>query len=259
MRDWELVDSDRFSFDDSDRFEEDSLCSWISEPESLCNNWRGWKKSTFNAPNASNGSPPAQFQNAGTSFSTLCVGGKKNSVPDFTVAANPASSRTTQLNLVEMAAKCVASHIPFEMVERFYLPVPEQLQLRIAFWSFPEHEEDIRLYSCLANGSAEEFMKGERLFKNDSVSDILQIGKLEISLLCIHGLQVFSANSKIVSPGFHLSATVKPNVREAHKVAVTFDRRRVTSCTCTCNSTSNWCGHVVAVCLHRIFQVRKYT
>lgn len=36
---------DRGSFDDSDRFEEeDSLCSWISESESLVNNWRGWKK-----------------------------------------------------------------------------------------------------------------------------------------------------------------------------------------------------------------------
>ena len=32
------------------------------------------------------------------------------------------------------------------------------------------------MYSCLANGSAEEFQKGERLFRNDSVSDILQIG-----------------------------------------------------------------------------------
>jgi len=55
--------------------------------------------------------------------------------------------------------------------------------------------------------------------------------------------------------GFHLSATVKPNLREAHKVAVTFDRRRVISCTCTCTASTNWCGHVVAVCLHRIFQV----
>lgn len=35
---------DSHSFDDSDRFEEDSLCSWSSEPESLCNNWRGWKR-----------------------------------------------------------------------------------------------------------------------------------------------------------------------------------------------------------------------
>lgn len=40
--DWE--ENDRFSFEDSDRFEEDSLCSWSSEPESICNNWRGWKK-----------------------------------------------------------------------------------------------------------------------------------------------------------------------------------------------------------------------
>lgn len=37
-------DTDTFSFEDSDRFEEDSLCSWSSEHESLCNNWRGWKK-----------------------------------------------------------------------------------------------------------------------------------------------------------------------------------------------------------------------
>ena len=40
---WE---EDRFTFEDSDRFEEDSLCSWSTEPESLCNNWRGWKKPT---------------------------------------------------------------------------------------------------------------------------------------------------------------------------------------------------------------------
>ena len=43
MLEW-MEEGDRMSFDDSDRFEEDSLCSWGSEPESLCNNWRGWKK-----------------------------------------------------------------------------------------------------------------------------------------------------------------------------------------------------------------------
>ena len=43
MIDWE-AEGDQFSFDDSDRFEEDSMCSWISEPESLCNNWRGWRR-----------------------------------------------------------------------------------------------------------------------------------------------------------------------------------------------------------------------
>lgn len=42
MLEWE--EGDRFSFEDSDRFEEDSLCSWSTEPESVCNNWRGWKR-----------------------------------------------------------------------------------------------------------------------------------------------------------------------------------------------------------------------
>lgn len=41
---WNAEECDSHSFDDSDRFEEDSLCSWSSEPESLCNNWRGWKR-----------------------------------------------------------------------------------------------------------------------------------------------------------------------------------------------------------------------
>jgi len=47
-------------------------------------------------------------------------------------------------SLVELTAQAVARHIPFEVVEHFRPPVPEQLQLRIAFWSFPENEEDIR-------------------------------------------------------------------------------------------------------------------
>lgn len=40
--DWE--EADGYSFEDSDRFEEDSLCSWSSEAESLINNWRGWRR-----------------------------------------------------------------------------------------------------------------------------------------------------------------------------------------------------------------------
>ena len=51
---------------------------------------------------------------------------------------------STVLPLVEITAKTVALHIPFEEVEKVYPPVPENLQLRIAYWSFPENEEDIR-------------------------------------------------------------------------------------------------------------------
>lgn len=84
--------------------------------------------------------------------------------------------------LCELAARCVASHIPFELVEHVYPPVPEQLQLRIAFWSFPDNEEDIRLYSCLANGSAEEFQRGEHFFRLRSVKDPLQIGEWSMNI-----------------------------------------------------------------------------
>lgn len=88
-------------------------------------------------------------------------------------------------SLGELTARCVAAHIPFELVEHVYPPVPEQLQLRIAFWSFPDNEEDIRLYSCLANGSADEFQRGEHLFKNRAVKDPLQIGKCYVGIRTI--------------------------------------------------------------------------
>ncbi|CAH4038302.1 zinc finger SWIM domain-containing protein 8 homolog isoform X1 [Pieris brassicae] len=195
LLDWE--EGDHFSFEDSERFEEDSMCSWSSEPESLCNNWRGWRRPNF--PNSFGPRPT------------------KKPTQD-----KPVSS------LSELAAKCVASHIPFELVEHVYPPVPEQLQLQIAFWSFPESEDDIRLYSCLANGSAEEFQRGEHLFRDKAVKDVLQIG-------------------------FHLSATVLLTMaRTQFNVAVTFDRQKISSCNCTCSSSAHWCSHIVAVCLFRI-------
>uniref|UniRef100_A0AAY4DA77 SWIM-type domain-containing protein n=1 Tax=Denticeps clupeoides TaxID=299321 RepID=A0AAY4DA77_9TELE len=194
---WE--DGERFSFEDSDRFEEDSLCSFISEAESLCQNWRGWRKQSAgpNSPTRGGGSCPGSLV----------------------------------IPLVELSAKQVAFHIPFEVVEKVYPPVPEQLQLRIAYWSFPENEEDIRLYSCLANGSPDEFQRGEQLYRIKAVRDPLQIG-------------------------FHLSATVVSQqagqTKGAYNVAVMFDRCRITSCSCTCGAGAKWCAHVVALCLFRI-------
>ncbi|XP_071492613.1 zinc finger SWIM domain-containing protein 8-like [Diadema antillarum] len=213
--DWD-DQGDQFSFEDSDRFEEDSLCSWVSEAESVCNNnWRGWKKTSNGSGGGGSG------------------GDRLSSV---TPSSGSSSTITEEVcSLVELTAKTVALHIPFEVVERVYPPVPENLQLRIAFWSFPENEEDIRLYSCLANGSPDEFQRGEHMVRNKAVRDVLQIG-------------------------FHLSGTVVPShpMTQQHgasatfNVAITFDRRRISSCSCTCSSASKWCSHVVALCLYRI-------
>lgn len=66
--------------------------------------------------------------------------------------------------------------------------------------------------------------------------------------------------------GFHLSGSVLPYNHgmvsatsdmeqvQSHKPAVVFDRGHVTSCTCTCNPSAAWCCHIVALCLHRIYQ-----
>ncbi|WAQ97485.1 ZSWM8-like protein [Mya arenaria] len=204
MFDWDN-DGDRFSFDDSERFEEESMCSWMSETESLNNNWRGWKR-----------------QNGGQTS------------PSYNKA-----QEGEVLSLVELASQTVACNIPYGVVEKYPQPIPEPLQLRITFWSFPDCEEDIRLYSCLANGSAEEFQKGDHLYKSKSVKNALQIG-------------------------FHLSATVAHPTHLSHhkgsfQVAILFDRRRISQCTCTCNSNALWCSHVVAVCLFRIHQPGQVT
>lgn len=134
--------------------------------------------------------------------------------------------------LVELAAQCVALYIPYELVEQEYPPVPEELQLRIAFWSFPDNEEDIRLYSCLANSNSDEFLRGHNLYASSAIKDCVQIG-------------------------FHLSANVHHGGRNVFNVAITFDRKKITTCNCTCEPMSYWCSHVVAVCLHRIYRVRN--
>jgi len=136
------------------------------------------------------------------------------------------------MSLFELAAQKVACHFPFGLVENFYQPVPEPMQCRIAFWSFPQDEEDVKLYTCLANGNADFFYRAEELIFQNAVRDMLQVG-------------------------FHLSANVvfmdtETEHSETNRVALTFDRRRITSCSCTCIPSTFWCQHVVAVCLQRI-------
>ncbi|XP_059097624.1 zinc finger SWIM domain-containing protein 8-like [Tigriopus californicus] len=247
-------DVERSSYEDSEAFEEDSNCSWFSEPESVLNNWRGWRKQSTSQPppppstlglvtpalglgTAGGGAGGAHHHGSssvGTVTAGATLGGYGRDLGP--VSLPPAFHRGTSgygtpiLSLTELSAREVASSIPFELVEVYHPPVPEQLQLRIAFWSFPDQEEDIRLYSCLANGNSDEFQKGENLFKTRSVKDPLQIG-------------------------FHLSATIEPSTGKASQnTSVTFDRKKIVSCQCSCNSAAQWCSHVVALALHRIHQ-----
>lgn len=145
------------------------------------------------------------------------------------------------MSLFELAAQKVACHHSFGQVEHFIPTVPEPMQCRIAFWSFPQDEEDIRLYTALANGRHDVYYRAEDLISLNCVCDMLQVG-------------------------FHLSANVRDrdvqvltNDMDCCRVAVTFDRRRITSCSCSCPQQTFWCQHVVAVCLQRIRKSHEVT
>ncbi len=101
--------------------------------------------------------------------------------------------------LLDVCARRVAETMPFGGVEARYNRIPEPVQRRIIFWSFPRSEREIYMYSSMRNSSgnssggggcssggsssaAQEhrnssFYRGGRLVEQGCVSDVLQIGK----------------------------------------------------------------------------------
>uniref|UniRef100_A0A8C4QF72 Zinc finger, SWIM-type containing 5 n=1 Tax=Eptatretus burgeri TaxID=7764 RepID=A0A8C4QF72_EPTBU len=157
------------------------------------------------------------------------------------------SDRATQPqrveSLLDLSAKAVAEAWPFEQVEARYSRVPEPVQRRIVFWSFPRSEREIRLYSSLGScarddhqgGTGSEpdgeahlpFRRGLRLFESGCVDNVLQVG-------------------------FHLSGTVL-DAEQTYRVALGFDRCKLTSVACGCDERDIvYCAHVAALALYRI-------
>jgi len=156
----------------------------------------------------------------------------------------------------------VASHVPFELVECFEQPVPEDLQLKITRASFPDHVENIRLYSCLANGSVDEYLRGEQLYQNKCVRKVMQIGfhlsaQVVISSpLGVNGTTASQTAPEAASASYRQTAGSGSGTSSLlASVSIVCDRKRVTSCHCTCSKQLiPWCSHIVAVCLFRIVE-----
>nr|CAH7717844.1 unnamed protein product [Callosobruchus chinensis] len=98
---------------------------------------------------------------------------------------------TTPDTLLDVTARVVAENIPFQRVEERYDRIPEPVQRRIIFWSFPRNERDICMYSSLsrvppASGSSSgstavepqnlSFCKGLKLLEMGCVDNVLQVG-----------------------------------------------------------------------------------
>lgn len=53
-------------------------------------------------------------------------------------------------SLLDITARMVAETEPFQRIEERYDRIPEPVQRRIIFWSFPRNERDICMYSSLS-------------------------------------------------------------------------------------------------------------
>ena len=114
-------------------------------------------------------------------------------------------------SLLDICAKVVAENIPFQRIEQQFDRIPEPVQNRIVFWSFPRNERDIYMYSSYANNGKENtenqklpFHQGVRLLDNGSVSSVLQIG-MYIFLFSFNTCQ--SCQNSLTSPSRYSIAT----------------------------------------------------
>nr|CDS25321.2 zinc finger SWIM domain containing protein [Hymenolepis microstoma] len=144
-------------------------------------------------------------------------------------------------SLFDLSAMVVARHLPFEYVESKLVDVPDHIQERIIYYSFPRDCSYIKTYSSFKprqSGSSEKsaFSIGEQLFKKHFVNNVIQIG-------------------------FHLTGSVRPDTcavsglidTVSYHVSLTFDRCKITSAHCSCqNRGLSWCPHIVALALFRI-------
>lgn len=89
-------------------------------------------------------------------------------------------------SLLDITARIVAENIPFQRVEERYDRIPEPVQRRIIFWSFPRNERDICMYSSLSRVSLNSptaqdhnlsFCKGVKLLETGCVDSVLQVGR----------------------------------------------------------------------------------
>lgn len=150
-------------------------------------------------------------------------------------------AKTRPLSLLDLSAKCVAANIPFQHVEERCSPIPEPVQLKIVYWSFPRNARDICLYSSLhATASQSDakrlpFQRGLTLLEQNAIKDVLQVG--------------FQLSGKVVEKEDSKYGTQE----EEYRVSVGFDRCKITEVSCTCgNKDILWCAHVVALSLFRI-------
>ncbi|XP_018113820.1 zinc finger SWIM domain-containing protein 5 isoform X2 [Xenopus laevis] len=180
-------------------------------------------------------------------------------------------------SLLDCAAKAVAEKWAFERVEERFERIPEPVQRRIVYWSFPRNEREICMYSSFQYRAEEQGPVGSGnpsggtlggsgvSGQSSAINGLVNGGTGALggggeTLPFRRGIRLLESGcvENVLQVGFHLSGTVTEPATQSdpetiYKVAISFDRCKITSVTCGCgNRDIFYCAHVVALSLYRI-------
>uniref|UniRef100_A0ABM5FTT5 Zinc finger SWIM domain-containing protein 6 n=1 Tax=Pogona vitticeps TaxID=103695 RepID=A0ABM5FTT5_9SAUR len=248
----------------------------------------------------------------GGSSGALCVAGPSSAVaassgavafPPALAAAYaalgvlPLGKTQSPESLLDIAARRVAEKWPFQRVEERFERIPEPVQRRIVYWSFPRSEREICMYSSFNTGAAAEDAAASNASAAAPGGGSNAVASTGTAVGIASAASAVASNSgggggsavpggggtvdaaadenrlpfrrgialldggcvdNVLQVGFHLSGTVTEPATQLEpetvcNVAISFDRCKITSVTCSCgNKDIFYCAHVVALSLYRI-------
>ncbi|XP_034458537.1 zinc finger SWIM domain-containing protein 6-like [Hippoglossus hippoglossus] len=107
--------------------------------------------------------PPAKRLCCRPGYGATCRQGQRAAWAQCcgSAAAQGDSSKTQNPEtLLDIAARRVAEKWPFQRVEERFERIPEPVQRRIVYWSFPRSEREICMYSSFSTGGEETGSSG---------------------------------------------------------------------------------------------------
>lgn len=104
----------------------------------------------------------------------------------------------TPESLQELCSRVVGQTHPFELVQQHHPRVPEEVQKRIAFWSFPLNEKQVLDHASVMMGMTDSELG--RSSNTEIVSEMFQTGKPtadNITRGCFDRLTAYVANPRL--------------------------------------------------------------
>ncbi|XP_064153072.1 zinc finger SWIM domain-containing protein 6-like [Anguilla rostrata] len=191
--------------------------------------------------------PPAKRLCCRPGYNAACRQGQRAGGSACSGSGQTGSCKTqSPESLLDIAARKVAEKWPFQRVEERFERIPEPVQRRIVYWSFPRSEREICMYSSFNTGGDESGAAGEN---GDESRLPFRRGVALVESGCV---------DNVLQVGFHLSGTVREpatasDPEASYSVSISFDRCKITAVTCSCGDRDIfYCAHVVALSLHRI-------